>query len=248
MVAHLNHDSAVPLYIQLKDYLQSRIDEGYYSAGARLPSERELAVMFRVSRMTARQALQLLAQAGVTISRVGKGTYVSVSKFNQEMRILTSFTEDMQTRGRIPSSRVLCAEIQIADEDLAHRLHIQSGAEIALLSRIRLADNEPLAIEASHLVHALCPGILNHDFSKQSLYRVLSEKYGFELTWADQVVEARLPNRNERSALGISATDPVLSTTRVTYTHQDQAIEFVRSVYRGDQYQLRALLRRTETP
>ena len=72
----LNHDSTVPLYLQLKEFLRMQIETGVYASGSRLPSERELAQDFHVSRMTARQALQLLAQDGFTSSRVGKGTYV----------------------------------------------------------------------------------------------------------------------------------------------------------------------------
>jgi GntR family transcriptional regulator len=242
----LNPESPVPLYIQLKKHLQTQIEAGVYSIGARLPSERELARDYNLSRMTARQALQLLSQDGLTQSRVGKGTYVRQHKIDQELRALTGFTEDMQRRGLHPSSRILTAELQQANEEAATRLHILPGAEVVVLSRVRLADDEPLAIETATLGHHLCPNLLErYDFSQDSLYRVLRQHCGIQLIWADQVIEARLPHVSECQVLHINAHEPVLSTVRVTFTDQDQPIEFVRSVYRGSHYQFRAILRQS---
>jgi GntR family transcriptional regulator len=240
----LHHDSPVPLYVQIKDLLQTQIETGAYVIGQRLPSERELAQRFNVSRMTARQALQSLAQEGLTSSRVGKGTFVSPPRINQELRTLTSFSEDMRERGMAPNSRVVRAEVVQADREIAGRLHIPPKSEIVLLSRVRLADDQPLALETTHIPTAQFPGLLNHhDFSRESLYDVLQAGYGCHLVWADQMIQACMPSEAEREALNLDARTPVLRLARVTYNQYDQPVEFVRSVYRGDQYQLRAVLR-----
>jgi len=240
----LHHDSPVPLYVQIKDLLQKQIETGAYAIGQRLPSERELAQRFNVSRMTARQALQGLAQEGLTSSRVGKGTFVSPPRINQELRTLTSFSEDMRERGMAPNSRVVRAEVVQADRETAGRLHVPAKSEIVLLSRVRLADDQPLALETTHIPTALCPGLLDHhDFSRESLYDVLQADYGCHLVWADQMIQACMPSEAEREALNLDARTPVLRLARVTYNQYDQPVEFVRSVYRGDQYQLRAVLR-----
>lgn len=240
----LNPDSSIPLYIQLKEHLQTQIESGVYAAGSRLPSERQLAQDYNLSRMTARQALQLLSQDGFTHSRVGKGTYVHHRKIDQELRALTGFTEDMQRQGLRSDSRVLVAQLGHADEEAATQLEIEEGMEIVLLGRVRLADSQPLALENAAINHGLCPGILDeHDFRHESLYTVLRADYGLQLTWADQIIEARLPDESECEILQISEYEPVLSIIRVTFTAQDQPIEFVSSVYRGSQYQFRAILR-----
>jgi GntR family transcriptional regulator len=240
----LDHDSTVPLYIQLKEHLRAQIEAGVYPSGTRLPSERELAQAFQMSRMTARQALQLLAKDGFISSRVGKGTYVRRPRIAQELRFLTSFTEDMHERGLTPSSRVIRAVRDRADEEVAERLRVAVGAETVLLSRVRLADQEPMVWEISHLNHRLCPGILErHDFSQESLYQVLREVYDLRLIWAEETTGARMPNKEERDALQMDSRTPVLSRTRVTYTEYDQPVEYVCSVARGDRYQLRVVLR-----
>ena len=239
----LQHDSPTPLYIQLKEYLQMQIQTGEYAVDARLPSERELAKLHHVSRMTARQALQALAQEGFTYTRVGKGTFVNAPRIDQELHALTSFSEDMQGRGMSASSRVLKASSQAADRDTANHLRIEPGTEVVVLRRVRLADGEPLALETAHLPHHLCPDILSkHDFSTESLYAVLRSIYGWVLVWADQLIQARLPGEAECDVLAIGAQMPVLAITRVTFAEGDRPVEFVRSVYRGDQYQLHAVL------
>jgi GntR family transcriptional regulator len=243
----LQRESSIPLYVQIKDLLQKQIESGDYAVGARLPSERELSQRYDVSRMTARQALQALAQEGLTYSRVGKGTFVNAPKIDQDLRALTSFSEDMRQRGLQPSSRVLVAEVRAADNNAAHRLLISPGSELVVLSRVRLADAQPLALETTHIPHHLCPGLLKqHDFERESLYEVLRREYGWTLVWADQLIETRLPEDYECKALGLDAKTPVLRFTRVTFDEQDQPVEFVRSVYRGDKYQLRIILRYAE--
>jgi GntR family transcriptional regulator len=243
----LQHESATPLYIQIKTLLENQIESGAFRVGARLPSERELAERYNVSRMTARQALRELAQEGLTHTRVGKGTFVSAPKINHELRALTSFSEDVQQRGLQPSSRVLVAEVCPAGDFAAKHLRVNSGTEIVVLSRVRLANKQPLALETTHIPYHLCPQLLaRYDFSQTSLYKVLRTDYGLTLAWADQVIETRLPKSHECEALHLETNIPVLSFTRVTYNEQDHPVEFVRSVYRGDQYRLRVILSYSE--
>jgi GntR family transcriptional regulator len=246
-VTFLQHESSVPLYIQIKEMLEKQIRSGEYAIGARLPSERELAQRYEVSRMTARQALRALAQEGVTYSRVGKGTFVSAPKFNQELQSLTSFSEDMRQRGITASSHVISAETHPAAAEIAKRLRLLPGAEIIVLRRVRLADNWPLALETTHIPHHLCPGLLEkHNFEHDSLYEVLRREYNWTLVWADQVIETRLPEESECRVLNLDQKTPILKFTRVTYNEHDEPVEFVRSVYRGDQYRLRTILRYSE--
>ncbi len=238
----MNADSSTPLYTQIKDRLQLQIQQRAYEVGAKLPSERELAQEFGVSRMTARQALQYLVQEGLAYSRVGKGTFVSPPKI--DLRALTSFSEESRLRGMTPGSRVLKATLALADAMTTRWLQISPGTEIVVLSRIRLANAKPLAIETAHLDHRLCPGILDHhDFACESLYEVLRQEYGWVMVWADQIIEARQAVHEECQLLEMDRQIPVLSLTRVTYDKQDRPIEFVNSVYRGDQYRLHAVLR-----
>ena len=239
-----NPNSSTPLYIQIKELLHSQIQSGQFAVGDRLPSERELSETYNVSRMTARQALQMLEQDGLTQRQVGKGSYVARPQIDQDLRELTSFTQDMSARGLRPQNRVLLAALQPADSEVADHLQARTGEPAVVLQRVRLADGKPIALETAHLVHRTCPGILAaHDFARASLYQVLKEHYGLHLVWATQIIGARMPDRFERDALDLPKRVPVLSLLRVTYDETDRPIEFVRSCYNSERYQLRTTLR-----
>lgn len=240
-------DSSTPLYLQLKELLRAAIMDGRFAPGSRLPSERELAHRYGVSRMTARQALQLLAQEGMTYSRVGKGTYAREPKIPQELQTLTSFTEEMARLGMRASSMVLRAELQRAPAEIAARLSLRAGAEIVLLARIRCANDEPMAIEYTHLDHAICPGILSQGaFHDTSLYKILRQVYGLSVISADQLIDARMPDSGEAELLRLNARTPVLSIERTTFDADGRPVEFVQSVYRGDKYRFHVHLHASE--
>ncbi|MEM6283590.1 MAG: GntR family transcriptional regulator, partial [Chloroflexota bacterium] len=178
------------------------------------------------------------------ISRVGKGTFVSQPKIHHELRELTSFTEEMKRRGSGSSSVVLQTTDTQANVETAQLLQIEPKTPIFVLQRIRMADARPLALETAHLNPVYCPNLFtNHDFRTDSLYRVLREVYHLHLVWANQWIEARLPDSYEQKHLNVKQHDPVLSLTRVTFNEHDLPLELVRSVYIGKHYQLKTTLR-----
>jgi GntR family transcriptional regulator len=179
---------------------------------------------------------------------VGKGTYVCPPKINQALQSLSSFTDDMRRRGQRPSSRVLHVGIEPADDETARALGLIPGTECLTLIRVRMADDEPIALEKCYVVYTLCPKILDHhDFAQESLYQVLREEYGIRMTYAHQTIEAQVVNDDEiRSALETKHGAPILSVVRVTYNDQDEPFEYVRSAYRGDRYKFHTVLRLVE--
>ena len=241
-MARLKRNHPLPLYVQLHDTLQADIHAQRLKPHQQLPSEREFCARFHVSRMTVRQALIGLTRDGLIYSRVGKGTFVGEPKIDQQLKTLTGFSQEMSSRGSTPSSRVLEAKLQSVSADLAQVIRVPVGTEIALLTRVRFADGVPLAIETVHLPHALCPNLLHHDFSTESLYDVLEREYGYRLTRAEQTIEAALANPRDIAMLQLVPPAPVLVMERLTFTDQDVLIEYVQSTYRGDRYKFRSAL------
>jgi GntR family transcriptional regulator len=238
----LRREAPDPLYTQLKDSLTAEIATGRYRPHQRLPSERELSIRFKVSRMTVRQALLELARDGVIYTRTGKGTFVAEPKIIQQLRALTGFTQDVRARGGKPSSRVLEARVIPATPEVAAALRITPGAEVILISRLRLSNGVPLAIENAHLPFVKFPDLLSHDFAVESLYDVLENEYGVKLTQAEQSIEAALAGPHEIELLEITPTVPVLKMQRLTLTSEGVPIEYVCSTYRGDRYRFHAIL------
>jgi GntR family transcriptional regulator len=226
------------MFEQVKAILDAAIAGGELAPHQRIPSERELSVALGASRMTIRQALVEMMAEGSLYTRSGKGTFVAERKIEQPLQRLTSFTEDIASRGLHPSSRLIGAKLLPAPIELAHALGIRAGAELVRLRRLRLADGQPLAIETSHLPHARCPGLLDHDLEHGSLYAILAESYGLELAGARQTIEAAAPSPEERDLLQMPAGVPVLRIHRFTTARDGTTCEFVQSAYRGDRYQL----------
>lgn len=238
----LKRQHPVPLYQQLAATLRARIESRKYHTPERLPSERELAVRFHVSRMTVRQAIDELAREGLVAGRVGKGTFIIEPKINQQLATLTGFTQDVARRRQNPSSRVVRAEPVPAAKEVASALELEAKARVYNLMRVRYANGSPLAIENAFLPEHLCPNLLRHDFSSESLYEVLQAEYGWHLVRARQTMEARLASTEESRLLGLQHPTPILALERVTLVTQGFPIEYVRSAYRGDRYKFTALL------
>ncbi len=240
----LDPDSETPLYRQLKTLLQTQIQSGALAVGGRVPSERELADAHGVSRMTARQAIQLLAADGLVRSRTGKGTYVNRPKIDHSQRRLTGFTEEMHRLGRRPGGRLLDTAVRPAGPAVAERLHLVEAAPVAVIRRLRSADDLPLAIEVAHLDARRFDGLAERsDLGERSLYAVLTERYGTTLAWADQSAEADLPTPAERATLAMPARAAVLRLERVSFDRDNRPVEYVTAAYRGDLYRLRSVLR-----
>jgi GntR family transcriptional regulator len=238
----LKREAPTPLYLQLKNTLVADIDAGQYRPHQRLLSERELGEKFKVSRMTVRQALTEMIREGILYTQVGKGTFVSEPKIDQQLRNLTGFSQEISTRGARPSSKVLSAQVVPANAHMASVLKVMQGAEVVELSRLRLSNELPLCIEVAHIPHYLCPNILKNDFSQESLYRVFQSDYGHRLVRAEQTMEASLANVHELELLQMTSPASVLRIERFTYNQQDILLEYVTSAYRGDLYKFRLTL------
>jgi GntR family transcriptional regulator len=247
MITTLNKDSAIPLYVQLKKLLESQFADGTLSAHSRVPSERELSDQYAISRMTARQALAELIQEGRLYTSRGKGTFVAEPKIKQSLQALTSFTEDMRARGFEPTTRVVRREIVSAAPGVAHSLRISEGAQIVCLERLRLADDEPMALETAYLAFNGIEQLLVLDLGT-SLYALLRDAFGIIPREAIQEFEARLARPREHVLLKLSEGSPVLTIQRTTFDADHCPFEHVQSVYRGDRYRFVARLTREDQP
>lgn len=234
----------VPRYHQLKTIVREHVTNGDWRPGDLIPSERDLSERYGVSRMTARQAITELANEGLLYRKQGKGTFVAWPKITQQLTNLTSFTEEMRARGQRPGTKVLETGMTTADEDIALRLQIRPGQRLFQVRRLRLADDEPLAVERSLISFLGCEQLLSEDLGKTSLYTLLETKYAVPPVEAEQELEAGLADAATARLLRITVGSPVLLLRRMTYTARKQPFEYAESVYRGDKYTFRTHLMR----
>lgn len=242
----LDKNGFIPLYYQIQRALMEKIHSGQLSEGDLLASEEELARVYQVSRMTARQALHGLKSRGYALSQKGRGTFVTKPKLEKNIMHLRGFTEDMKQRGMVPSSQLLEQTVVKASEEIAESLKIEPDTAVMKLRRLRLADGTPMALEESYIPLRSFPGLERINFAKQSLYYILRENYGVRVAWADEVIEALPATREESELLTIPKKASVLSISRIIITTEQTPIEVACSRYRGDRY--RALIRVPTTP
>ncbi len=235
----INRRSKVPYYQQLYEILRSKIVGREWSSGDLIPGETELMETYEVSRNTVRDVLDMLVNEGLIYRHRGKGSFVAEQSLEQVLIRIVSFTEDMRRRAIQPSSRVLTTELLPAPEEIATRLEIPPGEELALLRRLRLGNDEPMSIEESYFVHRYCPGFLTrHDYSQNSLREAMAQDYGIRWSSAKQIIRAVNATRDQADILRVPAKSALLEIERVTYDEQYRPVEFLRIFYRGDRYSL----------
>ncbi|TDD15934.1 GntR family transcriptional regulator [Nonomuraea diastatica] len=239
-MAHIDPDSPVPKYFQLREILLDLIDSDELSIGAAIPSERELCQRFGLSRMTVRQAVDHLVSEGRLHRVPGKGTFVARPKIELALQ-LTSFTDDMRARGMIPGSRDLDRRIVRASAHLAKELGVQPGEEVHFIERLRTADGEPLSIERAHIPVKLAPGLADHDLSDKSLYELLEGRYGLVMDAGELTIDGGIADPSDADLLKLPRGGAVLLLQRRSFAGGVCA-ELGVSTYRADRYQLRTIL------
>lgn len=240
----IDKNSPIPIYHQLEEYVKSEIESGALKTDEAIPSEREYAERFQISRMTVRQALNNLVNDGYLYRQKGKGTFVNKQKLEQRLQGLTSFTEDMTERGMKPSNRLLSFEIIPAGAEIASRLHLKENAPVFEIKRVRLADNAPMAFETTYLPANLLRG-LTEEIINHSLYRFIEEKLSLVISEATQQIEASIAREPEIKLLQIEKGAPVLLIVRTSYLKDGAPFEYVKSAYRADRYKFVHSMKRT---
>lgn len=232
----------VPLYYQVEESLKKTIEEGKWKTGDSLPTEKELQQIYNVSRTTIRQALDLLVRKGMLIRIPGKGTFVSKNRIIHYIGTITSFTEEMYSRGMIPGTKVLEFVEVVAPPSIAKDLEIPENSPVVFLKRLRFANEEPVAISEIYLPQDLIPGFLEEGLPEESLYNFLEKRYGLSFRETYETVEATLITGREAKLLEVIEGTPGLLVGRISYLHNGRAIERAYTLYRGDKFTYQARL------
>lgn len=222
----------VPKYYRVKSQILALMTD--MVPGAAVPTERELAERFETSRTTVRQAIAELVVDGRLERTQGRGTFVAQPKLMQ-VRQLTSFSQDLQTQGRRPGSRMLRIDQRPADDEVSIHLEVAPGTPVYRVERLRTAAEEPIAHEIAHLAGPL-PDLENQLAQRGSLYRTLDEAFGIALTSVEDVIETSLADPVEASLLGVDTGLPMLLIHRTARDAQGRPVEWTRSVFRGDRF------------
>lgn len=224
-----------PRYRQVADVLQRRIAAGEPGFCKRLPSERAIAEEFGLSRMTARQAVELLARRGTVYRRPGSGTFVASSRIVHTLQRLAGFSEQMRAQGIEPSGRVLGVSLRgDLPERVGGALRLGPDAAAWRVRRIRFGDGEPLLLETFHVPAARFPGLDRLDLDQHSLYDLMRERYGVDPVSAHEAIEPTACEAADARHLATRPGAPAIVVERTTFDAGGAPVEYARDLYRGD--------------
>ncbi|MFF5427271.1 MULTISPECIES: GntR family transcriptional regulator [unclassified Streptomyces] len=222
----------VPKYYAVKARISVLIDE--LGDGGPLPTERDLAVRYEVSRETVRQALRELLLEG-RLRRRGRSTVVAGPKLEQPLS-LASYTEGVRRQGRRPGRTLVSLDRFPCTEALAAEVGAARGEPVWHMERVLLADDERVGLESTYVSVARAPH-LDADFDPDSsFYAYLHDRLGIVFGDADERIETVLATPREALLIGTPPALPMLLLHRLSRDTDGRPLERVRTLYRGDRF------------
>ncbi len=238
----INVTQLAPLYKQIQEKILCDIRAGRYKSGERIPTQESFVSMFKVSRVTVRQAISELVKEGVLISKKGGGTYVAQTHdyLRNDHDRFEGFSSNINKMGLTVKNYILAKNLLECDKDLGDTMHLSLGAPVMQIKRLRECNSIPVSLEITHINMSLASNLdfFQHFNETMSLYAFLSETGGLELHLANESLTAIMANAEQSTPLHVEAGSPILFIKRRLYTKQRQLIEYCEIYRRTDHFEL----------
>jgi GntR family transcriptional regulator len=222
----------MPRHEAVERHIRSRV--AGLSPGDQIESDAELSYLFQVSRMTVRQATQRLVAEGVIYRISGVGTFVGEPQVHRQMGQLRSFTEEMALRGMTVSSTVLTSELRVGSQEEITSLRLAPQSHVVHVRRLRLADDQPMAIE-NVVLPPSCAWLLGEDLARGSLHQALTDK-GFTPTRATGTQIAAIATEDDAALLDLPVGAPIFVERRLITTADGTPVDLIESRYAGSRF------------
>jgi GntR family transcriptional regulator len=236
-MAILDSHSPVPLYHQTYLYIRDQILRGDLTPGEMLPSEIELAKALNIGRQTIRQAMTKLVEEGLIERFSGRGTFICENRIRNDFFLDRSFSQEMENLGKKASAIVLKNSLERIDELSPACFNKMMNSPCLHLTRLRFGDEIPIGLQEAIILTDRCPGLENHDFTHESLYRILTEIYHLEISEIYHVVNAVISTERIADLLKNRTGAPSLLEKSITYLSDRTPIEATTSYFRADKYE-----------
>lgn len=227
--------SVTPRYLAIEQALRARIER--LPADAPLPSDAQLCEEFGVSRMTARNAVQRLVQEGLVYRVSGRGTFVAPRAAHRHASRIWSFSDEMRRVGRTPSSRVVSRTTGAPSAGEAARLRVPAGRSVVTITRVRMGDGVPIALERATFRDEVAEAIADADLEHGSLHAALVGA-GHLPTAGTATIGAETVDRPDAKLLGISAGAALLVERRLIVDQFGAPLELTETRYVAERYAL----------
>jgi DNA-binding GntR family transcriptional regulator len=222
---YINRDADQPVYAQLAESLRQQILAGTYRPGEKLPSESMLVDMYRVSPMTVRRAINLLASQGIVTTARGSGTFVkevelgAASFYLQDLKEL--FSDDANT-----TVRLLQARFCPADERVARKLHIQEGERAIFIRRLLLAAGEPAFYHRGYLVNDPNRPIVEAELEVTDLKGIFQGSGSSLIKYGDLYLESTMLDKEEAKILQLNTPAVGMMLEHIFYDFDNEPVSW----------------------
>ncbi|EKT61354.1 transcriptional regulator [Providencia sneebia DSM 19967] len=231
--SQLNANSAMPLYHQLQQAIESALENKVIHFGDFLPSERDLAQKLNLSRVTISKTMQLLEKKGVVSRQQGVGTQVT-KYLGYSLSQESGFTAQVIKAGGTVTTQWLLRAFIEAPADIAAKLAVPSGTNIAHLKRIRIANEQPVSYENNYIPEQYLPDLTQLNDSLYALW----DSQGITFEHVQHKVKAISCNDEQANWLNTTIGAPLLLVQQISKIQDGIIIEYSEIVCRGDIYEL----------
>lgn len=227
----VDKSNPLPLYLQVKDVLEKKINSHEWEPGEKIPTEKELAHQLDVSNITVKRAVIDLVNEGLLYRQRGKGTFVVTSVPEKEIYSSVFFSSGPND---ITTHELLSYTVEKADAAIAKFLQITEEDEVINIQRLGIEDGEPMSIEHTYLPKKIFSGNFIEGVENELIYNILKKKYNLELSTAKNYFSGIVANQADAKLLNISKNTPLFVWERITHTETDLAVEYSKFIMRQD--------------
>jgi GntR family transcriptional regulator len=221
----------IPLYRQVEQVLEEKIISAEWSVGSQLPTEQELSNIFDVSTITVKRAVIELVNKGYLFRQRGKGTFVLGSVKEQDINSFISLTTESEEQH---PHELISFCVEEADSEIAEKMNLQNDKTVITVKRLKIENNEPMALEFTYLPFARCSNLTPDDINSELIYNVLKNKFNISLGRAKLFIKPFILLEDKADLLQVESGTPVFEWERFTYTKQEEIIEYSKFYVRQD--------------
>ena len=186
-----NNNNTIYKYSQLYDILLEKILASEWKANDKMPTERELSIRYNVSRVTVRDTLNRLAQAGYIYRIQGKGTFVSVRKIEKKLTKLYTLRKRFEEKGVVHEVKTLQFEVISPSDDIREKLEIIENEDVYNLYAAFMQIIFHMLLRFHSYQQALILDLSANDIEKQGLYKSM-QMYNIIPEHASEIFRCKL--------------------------------------------------------
>ncbi len=227
----------IPNYYRLETHLRESIRSGALKPGDPVPPESQLCQQFSVSRTTVRHALARLVFEGLIERHRGRGSFVAEPRLEHSKPFL-SFEEEMRARGATTGIKLLDMRTEPAEGKIAEQLGLAEGAAVVVLERLRFVNGQVVGYEIRYLPKRVGDALTSDEIHGQPLVPAIRRILGKPRTRLSLNVTASTVRRNEARVLETKVGAPVLVREHTWYYEPEGPMQYGKSIFRGDRYQM----------